>query len=157
MSRASQSRYSNGNGSPRTSRYSNENDEEKTESKEASSSRGASSRGGSSSRGSSRGSSARKSGGRGQADGEKAEWVTVGSILERSQKDGGGLYFKATDLSKVNKGRRLELLVEDVDTGEQFKVNFANIYEPHENAPDYVAYNLVLNLSNEGAVEPLGE
>ena len=78
---------------------------------------------------------------------KKKNYKKIGSLLDG--KEGNGVYFKADDF----KGELIyvDKSVEGVVT--YYKIKTASLYEKHQNEPEFVKRNLVINLENDNQVE----
>lgn len=74
---------------------------------------------------------------------EESNWVTLAQVLEN---DDGSLYFKGEDYYG-------DLLFRDSD-GNLYKINNASIFDPLDNAPDFVQNVIRVNLEGK-SVEPV--
>ena len=77
---------------------------------------------------------------------KKGSWKKVGSILESNKFDGH--YFKADD-------EDLMLLIADKKTGKYYQIKSLSLFDPSDKAPDFVTYNVSVNLESEYQVAPL--
>lgn len=77
---------------------------------------------------------------------KKAQWVTLGDLAEsdRYEDDDGNamLYFKASDY----KGK---LLWFDEENERYYEIKSASVFEPHEDAPDFLVKRIAVNLKND--------
>lgn len=75
---------------------------------------------------------------------KETNWVTLASVLESKK---GNIYFKGEEYFG-------DLLFRDKE-GNVFKINMAGIFDPHENAPDFVQNVIRVNLEDSESAEPV--
>lgn len=83
---------------------------------------------------------------------KESQWVSVASLIEGETKDDND-YIRVSQDYKPKKGKAFtapgRLLYEDFDTGNVYELSTLSMFEPHENAPDFISDNLAINLLNE--------
>ena len=89
---------------------------------------------------------------------QDSRWASIASLIEGETKDDND-YIKVARDYKPKKGKEFKapgrLIYHDFESDQFFELSTISLFEPHENAPDYITDNLCINLANEKQCEDI--
>ena len=89
---------------------------------------------------------------------KESQWVSIASLIEGETKDDND-YIKVARDYKPKKGNEFiapgRIIYHNFEDDSFYELSTLSMFEPHENAPDYITDNLCINILNEKQCEDI--